>query len=172
MNHTLNDLLKRYEEIAAKPDRAIEAAHIEQTIEAACLKMRQISRGNTVPIDCSLSVQRGDYHLKIGDLELTGKTAQFCTEPDPKTIHCRYGPNCRSWRREGTCRYRHPTEAPLLRQNERSFLMQTFLSCPEDLLGELYRTHPMLEHELKAFKERLLDGIIRLLWLRSEGVPI
>lgn len=170
MNSALQEIIKKYSDPSTT---AAELHRIERDLENAAMEIRRLRRAKSVAIDCSLAFRGGEYLLEIGDLKMAGNTAQFCDAMDRKAIHCRFGDDeCRSWRRDGTCRYRHTGEPVLLRQNEKSFLLRSFLSLPNEFLGAFHRMHPDVAGELKAFKERILDGVIRLLWLRSEGINV
>ncbi len=141
-----------------------------ELLEDVSKDIRKVLNTRAVACDTSMTFKNNIYQMHIGDITLSGQTAHFTAYFSKKALPCKWGERCKQLPK---CEYYHenPKERRILRYGD-SPLIKRFLSCEPEHLGKFYRANPRMQQEIVNFKDRLLDGVIRLLWLSSEGIKL
>lgn len=148
-----------------------EINEIYCAIEDLTAKIKKKQTAKFISTGASLEFDNGTYIISIADLVLRGKHARYVDFFDKKTIFCKWGNSCASMRDTGACDYFHPEtgEQAVISHRRPSDVMKQFLEAPPEILPKLYSSSAELRNEILALKVRVLDLIIRLLWVSQKN---
>lgn len=143
-----------------------------EELEDLVMMIRKKQQSKVIATDTYFSFRNGKYKIIIGDVTLSGNVVNYSEGFQKKGILCIWEKKCKKWK-ECKCEYYHLDDPGnrIMNYGE-SPLMKKFLMCEPEKLCSFYNSNPRLKKELVNFKDKILDGIIRLLWLSSEGIKI
>ena len=142
-------------------------------VEEVSIQLRKKLSTNIVAADTYLTFNKGHLEISIGDVFLKGSEVKYIRHFSKKMKACIWQEKCKAYKSGRDCEYYHPAvnDHRILPHNPAP-IMKDFLECPLESLGAFYKIYPSVRPEVADLKLRILDGIIRLLWLSSEGIKI
>lgn len=158
------------EEILSASEDAGDAKlkELYKDVETVAIKLREMLKTNIIAVDTYLTFDKGLLEISIGSIFFRGTEVKYVRHFAKKTKRCMWGSGCKAGKR---CEYHHEGERRVL-NHYYSPTMLDFMECPLEMLAPFYRSHPSIRPEIDDLKLRILDGVMRLLWLSSEGVDI
>jgi hypothetical protein len=146
-----------------------EILELYKLVESVAARLRKKQQSKIIANDANLTFVDGKYSLNIGNIHLVGREVQYTDIETDKAKICIWGDKCN---KNSKCKFFHPGSDGRIMHYGDSKNMKLLLGCPVDQLSHLVRVRPEIYREIINLKDKVLDGLIRLLWLSSDDIAI
>jgi hypothetical protein len=147
-----------------------ELIELYELVEDVAAKIRQKQTSKIVANDANLTFKNGIYNLNVGNVQISGREVAYTDINTNKAKVCIWMEKCN---KKNKCKFYHPEyDHRRIMHFGDTVNMKTLLSCPVEQLGTLLKFHPHMALEIVNLKNRVLDGLIRLLWISSDDIKV